>query len=292
MSLLKKYGPKDQVSLEAHATKEKDPVADLFLTCNTISNEASIVGDTVGYFAKRFSSMAISIKDGFRYLTTFTNPQLAPLNPGQMSTWARRVDYTEIEDIAFPQPLGFTANINDYVASLKLRAAVAATLVQKVIDPCAQRLGHYVSAGPERSDRRDFVAGSTRAITEVDSMIAEDAKFFRVGDRNATARFGDLYHSINDFVKAEQDMQQIAEIINSHPTAQVKAQVAALGQIAEALLTRLSRDTDPASKEFIKQVGNDLQEVARWVEWYAALMIRITDLNQVLVVSENKLRSM
>lgn len=290
MSILTKYGPKDQVSLEAHAPKEKDPVADLFLACNMISNEGSVVGDTVGYFAKRFSSMAVSIKDGFRYLTTFQNPQLAPLNPGQMSTWAKRVDYTEMEDMAFPQPLGFTANINDYTASLKARMVVAATLVQSVIDPAAKRLGHYVSAGPERNDKRGFVGGSSAPVSQVGSMIAEDAKFFRMGDRNATARFGDLYHSIADFVRAEQDMQEIAKMLVANPTDKVKAQVSALGQIAEALLTRLSRDNDPASKEFIQQIGNDLQDVARWVEWYASLMVRIADLNQVLVVSETKFR--
>jgi hypothetical protein len=290
MSLLTRYAPAETVSNEAHAASA-DPIKAFFLTCEQISTEASVMGSIGDYFAKRFSSMSISIREGFQKLTTFSYAPLTQLHPAQMDSFAKALSYVEIEDLSVDQMRGFKGNMLQYVESLKPRVALCTTLITDVVEPATRRLGHYMNTAAERGDRRDFQGGAP-ASTGIADLIADEAKFFTPGGFDATCRFGDIFHNNAEFVKSEKVMVEIAAMLQKAPPSKLKAAVDNLSTVAQQLFIRLGRDQDPASKEFIAMIGDELQTVAKWIEWYALQITRVTETNATLYSIEDQLRSL
>ena len=75
----------------------------------------------------------------------------------------------------------------------------------------------------------------------------------------------------------------------SSPTM-VRAAVEQLVAVSEGLFKSLSSERDPASKQLIQTIGNELATVAKWVEWYAVQITRLTETNQVFAQLEKELR--
>ena len=288
MSLFSRYGTNDVISNESAEPKVIDPIKQLYLACESISTEAAEMGNIAGYFARSGANLSMSLKRGFELLTTYNYAPLATLYPANMATIMRTVDYLAIQDQVCPQPRGFSGNLHDYVMGMAPRLTLAVSIQKNVIAPAMTRLGYYVTNAAERGERRDFPGGAAD-IAQIGKLLAEEAKYFK-NDNSPTATFGQLFQSNSDFIKAEVKMVEYGKLLAASPPAAVRTSVEQLVSVAEGLFKSLSSDRDPASKQLIQTIGNELATVAKWVEWYAVQITRLTETNQVFSQLEKELR--
>lgn len=263
------------------------PIEGLFNDLEIVSTEAGFVGNLTNYFAKKSINLNISIREGFKYLTTWNYDPMLKLNPSQMANFVNHLDYLQLEDMIVDQPVGFNGELLDYVTGLVQRAKVMEEIVTKVIQPATSRFGHYLTIPEDRAERRNFEFGID-INADLDSLIKADAKYFSTG-RSSTTKFGNLFGSLNDFVMTERLMTEINTILKGGQTSTIKAAVDALSLTATSLVSRLDKDTKP-SKEFAKMISEELAQVAKWVEWYSVQMTKIIETNNVLAKIEKDLR--
>lgn len=288
MSIYTRYGANEVVSLESVDAPPIDPIRQLHIACESISMEAAEMGSISGWFARAGANVSMSIKRGFELLTTFDWAPLTTLYPANMQTVMRTLDYLELQNKYVVQPRGFSGNLHDYVMNIEGRLALACAIKTSVLDPAIQRLGYYVTNPTQRSDNRNFPGGSADA-GQLAKMYAEEAKFFK-GGTDTTATFGQLFNSNADFVKAEYKMVEYGKLLASMPPGTVKASVEQLTQVAQGLFKSLSSDRDPASRQLTQTIGNEIATVAKWVEWYAYQITKLTEVNQVFATLEKELR--
>lgn len=287
MSLYTRYGENEVVSNEAVAEVTVDPIRAFYIACEAISTEAAEMGNIAGWFARKGASTSMAIQNGFEKLTTFNWAPLATLHPNAMQTIMRTHDYMEIQDKPVNKPRGFVGNLAAYVEDIAPRILMATQLKQNVVDPAIHRLGHYVTNAKERNDRRDFVGGSAD-IAQVAGLLANEAKWFNGSE--ATANFGELFANNAEVVKAEYKMVEYGKMYSTSSPTQLLAAVQQLNAVASGLFKTLSSDRDPASKQLVQMVGQELGNVAKWVEWYAMQVTRLTEVNQVFATLENEFR--
>lgn len=289
MSLFSRYGDNEVVSNESFAPKTIDPIRQLYIACESISNEAAEMGSIAGWFARSGNNISMAVKRGFELLATYNWAPLATLYPANMAPIMRSLDYMVIQEQICSQPRGFSGNLHDYVMSMAPRILMATTIKQNVIDPAIQRLGYYVTNAKERGERRDFPGGAAD-IAQIAKLIANEAKFFSAGGNEASATFGQLFSNNAEFVQAEFKMVEYGKMLAVSSPTMVRAAVEQLVAVSEGLFKSLSSERDPASKQLIQTIGNELATVAKWVEWYAVQITRLTETNQVFSQLEKELR--
>ena len=85
-------------------------------------------------------------------------------------------------------------------------------------------------------------------------------------------------------------MVEYGKLLAQASPEQVRASVEQLVAVAQGLFKSLSSERDTASKQLIQTIGNELATVAKWVEWYAIQITRLTEVNQVFAQLEKELR--
>lgn len=288
MSLFTRYGTNEVVSNESAGAPAVDPIRQFYFACESISMEAAEMGSISGWFARMGSNISMAVQRGFELMTTYNWAPLTTLYPSNMNTVMRSRDYMEIQTKPVSQPRGFSGNLHDYVMGLAPRIQLACAIKANVLDPAIQRLGYYVTNPTERGERRDFPGGAAD-VGQLSKLLAEEAKYFK-GGSDATATFGQLFSNNAEFVKAEYQMVDYGKLLAQTPPSAVKASVEQLVAVAQGLFKSLSSERDPASKQLIQTIGNELATVAKWVEWYAVQMTRLTETNAVFAQLERELR--
>lgn len=286
MSIYSRYGNNEVVSLES-AEPVQDPVRDLYKACATISMEAAEMGSIAGFFVRAGNNLSMAIKRGFEFLTTWNYAPLATLNPGNMRSIVRTRDYMELQSKPVSQPRGFTGNLHDYVMSMEPRIMLAAQLKTNVLDPAIKRLGHYLTNPTEREDRRDFVGGGAD-VAQTGKALIDEAKFYGKGDNQATAEFGQLFNNLQEFVQTEYKLVEYAGILKQATPTDIRASVDNLASVAQGLLK--SMGSDPTSKQLTQAIGQELQNAAKWVEWYAVQYTKLAEVTQVCATIEADIR--
>lgn len=289
MSIYTRYGANPVVSVESVDESQQDPMRQFYRACQTISMEAAEMGSIAGFFVRAGNNISMAVKRGFETLTTYDWAPLPTLYPGNMRSVARTRDYLQYADKFVNQPRGFIGNLHDYVMSMEARIVLAAQIKQLVLDPAVKRLGYYVSNPTERAERRDFPGGAAD-VAQTAKLLADEAKWYGKGDNQATATFGSLFNSMADFVAADYKLVEYAKLMDQAKPADIRATVEALSATAQSLFKSLANDKDNASKQLIQTIGNELQNVAKWVEWYAVQYTKLVETTQVFATLEKELR--
>lgn len=257
------------------------PADQLIEDMRVVSNEAAFVGNLQNYFSRKADKINVSIREGFKYLTTMNYHPMEQLYPMQMESFVAGQLFDDNESLKVPQPSGFKGEMLPYTTSLIERAGVMNRVLTEVLRPAASRFGYYLSMPMEVANRRDFEAGVMIDVP-LEQLVKAEAEYFGSG-RGGTASLGQLFTSYREFIESEQNMLQVQAIISQGSTVEVKRAVESLSIVATALIKRLSEDkNNRASNEFASMIGDQLTEVARWVEWYSAQMTRIIETNNCL----------
>lgn len=266
------------------------PVTNLFQQMEVVSQEALMSGNLVNYFSRKADNINIAIREGFRYLTTMNHQPMEALNPLQMQSFVSGLVFDEHEKLKVDQPVGFKGNLTAYTTGLLARARIMDQVLEQVIRPAASRFGHYLSIPMDRAERRDFEQG-VQIDLDLEALIKEDAQYF-TGGRNSTSNLGDLFGSFREFIESESNLLEVQGILaGGGATTEVKRAVDSLSVVATALIKRLGEDkVNKPSREFAAMIGEQLNTVARWVEWYATQMTRIIETNNALASIEKEIR--
>lgn len=258
------------------------PVDQLFQDMNVVSTEAAIAGNLVNYFSRKADKINVSIREGFKYLTTMNYQPMEQLHPMQLESFVSTLVFEDHEKLKVHQPVGFKGELLPYTTGLLARARVMERVLNQVIRPAASRFGHYLSIPFDRAERRDFECGVMIDLP-LEELIKDDAAYFST-TRNSTASLGELFTSFREVVQSEQNMLEVQGILGSGgASTEVKRAVDSLSVVATSLITRLGEDkVNKPSREFAMMIGEQLTEVAKWVEWYAVQMTRIIETNNVL----------
>lgn len=256
------------------------PSNQLFKELGTISTEAMMMGNISKYFGRKVDGLSVSLQEGFKYLTTYNYDPMETLHPSNLATFTGSMDFLEHDSLSVPQPNGLKGEILPLTALLVDHAKIMQKVLTEVIRPATSRFGHYLTVPFDRAERRDFEFG-VHIGDDRERLISEEAKHY-TGNRSAQTTLGKVFNSFADFVEAERNMQTINTMLNGGGTEEVKKAVNALSQTASALIRRMAEDKVTNSNEFAKMVADQLSEVGRWVEWYAAQMTRIIETNNVL----------
>lgn len=263
----------------------------LFQDLDTISQEAMMMGNISNYFGRKVDSLSVSIQEGFKYLTTYNYDPMETLHPAQLETFVASLDFLEHDSVKVPQPNGLKGEILPLTAMLLEHARVMDQVLNEVIRPATTRFGHYLSIPFDRAERRDFEYGISISADREKLIKAESTMW--TGNRTAQTTLGKVFNSFSDFVAAERNMLEVNAIVKGGSTVEMKKAVNALSQTATALIRRISEEKKVAtSNEFAKMIGEQLAEVGRWTEWYAAQMTRIIETNNVLYEIEKEILSL
>lgn len=267
------------------------PATQLIDDMRVVSNEAAFVGNLQNYFSRKSDKINMSIREGFKYLTTMNYNPMELLHPMQMESFVAGQTFDDNESLKVPQPAGFKGDMMTYTSSLVVRAGIMNRVLSDVLRPAASRFGYYLSMPMETATRSDFEAGILIDVP-LEQLVKDEAEFFGSG-RGGTASLGELFTSYREFVESEQNMMQVQNILSQGNTSEVKRAVEALSITATALIKRLGEDKqNRPSNEFAKMIGEQLSEVARWVEWYSAQMTRIIETNNCLYAIEKEIRKL
>lgn len=259
---------------------DESPSNQLFKDLGTISTEAMMMGNISKYFGRKVDNLSVSIQEGFKYLTTYNYDPMETLHPSNLATFTSSLDFLEHDSLSVAQPNGLKGEILPLTAMLVDHAKIMQKVLTEVIRPATSRFGHYLTIPFDRAERRDFEFG-VHISDDRERLVAEEAKFF-TGNRAAQTTLGKVFNSFSDFVESERNMQTVNTMLNGGGTEDVKKAVQALVQTSSALVRRMAEDKVTNSNEFAKMVADQLTEVGRWVEWYAAQMTRIIETNNVL----------
>lgn len=265
------------------------PVSDLMEQMDVVSNEVAIAGNLANYFSRKADKINVSIREGFRYLTTMNYDPMEQLNPMQLESFLSTLVFEEHEKLKVAQPAGFKGDMATYTTGLLARARAMDQVLDNVIRPAASRFGHYLTIPMDRAERRDFEHGVVTELS-LEQLIKDDAAFF-ASNRGVTASLGDLFSSFREVVQSEQNMLEVRGILaGGGATSEVKRAVDSLSVVATALITRLGENGQhKMSREFASMIADQLTVVAKWVEWYAVQMTRVIETNNVLYSIEKEL---
>lgn len=256
-----------------------------------VSNEAAMAGNLQNYFSRKADLINMSVREGFRYLTTMNYNPMEQLNPMQMESLVSGMVFEDHENVKVDQPTGFKGELLPYTTGLVARANVMTQVLNEVIRPAASRFGHYLSIPMDRAERRDFEAGVMINVP-LEQLIKDDAEYF-AANRQGSASLGKLFTSFREFIESERNMTEVNAILSGGNTSEVKKAVDALSITATALIKRLGEDKqNKPSNEFATMIGEQLTEVAKWVEWYSVQMTRIIETNNCLYAIEKEIRKL
>lgn len=293
MSRFKKYKSELTASLESAdpLLDELPPEVRMEHALNHVEDNVSSAVSVEGFFSNHGSRLIMKIAEGFDALTTWKFVPLERINPGQMHYVVMDLKYADFTDELVNQPIGMKGTMSEYIKALTKASECSFDIIKDVIDPATKRFGHYLSVPDERSDRGDYLHGADLNMDTQELYASTMTKVTIDNNTTATAMFGDVYHSLKDFVECENAiLELIAKYGKNTPESVAKA-CQRMEQTASALIMRLSSGQDKAaSSEFGEMVAKELKGVGKAVSYYAIVWTKLIEANNCIASTEKLLR--
>lgn len=293
MSRFNKYKSEETPALES-----ADPLLDTLTPEERMEHALNHVEDNIasavsveGFFSNHGSRLIMKIADGFDSLTTWDFNPLERTNPGQMHYVVMDLKYTNYTDELVNQPVGMKGTMLEYIKALTKASECSFDLIKDVIDPATKRFGHYLSVPDERSDRSDYLHGADLTYDARDIYSSAMDKVTVQDNTTATAMFGDVYHSLKEFVECEKAIQDLAAKFSKNTPDAVTKACQRMEQTASALILRLTGGRDQsASSEFVEMIAKELKGVSKAVSYYAIVYTKLIEANNCIASTEALLR--
>jgi len=248
-------------------------------TCVAVSQETYSAEDFAGMLTKRLPKLTASLKDAFRFITTWDYARPEVINVSSLRMKLRQVQYTDIDGVVVPKPVGFTGNLHDYLQGVhKQRLDVMVKLNKEVLTKILRNLAYYMENPDGLKEHRDTQKTVSYDQRFLDSLINEERKWLLEGNRSSEAEFGELFGSNTECLNAVALINDINQVRwrQANPK-DVSHQVKALQQTAEMLLDTVKQNQEPPSKVVMVKIADELELAARWVEWFSVMQTRIID---------------
>lgn len=284
MSVINKY--LTNVSTEAQAVNPMQALEDL---CTEISIEAFGVASVADYFTRKAAKLSSAVREAFRFALTRDYRRPDVLNVGPLTRMLSTIQYTELADENCHQPVGFKGNLYEYTTELLNKQNVKMMgMLSEVVKPAQQRFAFYLNNPEDRSDRRAFEAGSKYSLEMLEEMKRDEAKWSVAGNHSAEVPFGLVFNNNNEIAMTCQNLNKANETrYKTFTPQQLEAEVNKLVQLASTFFDAASAQGQTRmSAEFVQMVAQEVQTVARWVEWYSLMTVRFLDTTAAMKENE------
>lgn len=283
MSFLNKYDV--QVQAASIEVSSMDAFMEL---CDDVSLEAFSTGDLGNYLNKKAAIIGHGFKEAFNSLTTFNHKRPEVLNTSSLQRMLSTVDYTDLMELTFHKPVGMIGQYEDYIKLLSNHSYPALTgIITQVLIPAQKRFGYYLNNPGDINQRHKFEYGSRYTLNGLADLLSVEASSIEMGNHTGTATFGNLFESKMAFVNTATMLNQMnLERFRLVSPDKVKVEVDKLAKLADTLLNQLSSNGQQASAPFVTMITEELKTVAKWIEWYATIIVRLLDATTAMKLNE------
>lgn len=277
------------VSTESITEKEVSSIETLDKLVNQVSNEVGFVSDVTDYIGRKGASIAVTLKEILRTITTFNHDGIQTAEPALMSTILNGLDFLEIENKQIPVPSGFSGEMEVYLHYLKEQTEWMSSIINDSIRPLKNAIGYYISNQEDRGHSRAFVETNLK-FEPVD--IERMGQFFSLNGRNHTAPYGEVYTSNSNFIECCRLINSIKSDLDKTKPEMVQRAVNDLTITLEALIKDIVETEDKTSDELIKRLMSQVQVVAKQVEAYSAVYTKIVEASLSIKQTSDVLRKL
>lgn len=289
MSLLTEYSntPEEETSSPEPAT-EANGLGDLLVLFEEVSQEAFSVGDLNSWLQRKAATISAALRDNFRALTTWNFSKPDTLNVAPLARVLNTYQYTDLAELEVYVPVGFQNQLQWYTNLLtNFSLPLALGALPGVLLPAQKCFSYYINNADEANESRELICKPSVTTQDVTKVIAGEADYFIQGNHRSTAALGDVFEN-------KQSITQVADTVNKLnyqlwqqvPPQKVKEETDKLAKLATTLLGILENNQERVSPVFIKSLMGQLADVGRFVEWYATLMTRMSDLTSAMKMNE------
>ncbi|ARV77333.1 virion structural protein [Pseudomonas phage Noxifer] len=291
MSLLTQYAnpvEEEEVLDPTDAEPESNGLGDLLELFETVSEEAFSVGDLNSWLQRKAATISAAVRDQFRVMTTwnFRKPEVINIQPltRSLSTY----QYTDITELEVYVPVGFQHQLQWYCNVLtNFSQPLASGALADVLFPSQKCFSYYINNLSESNESRELICKPKVTTADLTKVIEGEAEYFIQGNHRSTAPLGDVYENkaaiitVADMVnKLNHSLWQLV------PPQKVKDETDKLVKLSTTLLGMLEGSKDQVNPVFIKSLMGQLYDVGKFIEWYATLMTRMSDLTSAIKMNE------
>lgn len=261
------------------------------LAQEALSMEAFSFDDISRVVVERFPRLSATLKDAFRFLTTWDYSKPEVLNYNAVAAVLKRVQYTDLSDVLLSKPVGFAGNLLAYAEELhKVHLPALTGVKDHVLLPTLSAFSNYLSHPEDLQNRRVLPIHEDFDQTRLSAQLKSLQAWFVAGNHAVEAPFGELYQNNRECVETLVKVTHLNETRwKQTPPKEISRITRQLVAVGESLLNQIQDQNLPLSKQVLVSVAGDLALVGRWVEWYAALTTKIIDLTTALKLTEKKL---
>lgn len=259
--------------------------------CQVVSTEAFGNEGIADVVTNHLPKLTATLKDAFRFVTTWDYSRPEVINVGSVSAKLRRVRYTDLESVNVAKPVGFMGNLHDYVASLQAQRLQYLTgMADSVLGHTTKNMAYYLNTLENLQERRVGNINAKYDTAILASLVEEEGRWLVEGNRSSEAPFTDLYDNNTDCRHAMELMNDINLQRWKHANPKdIARRVSELKEVAETLLTTINERDVSVSKQVVRKIADELELTARWVEWYSVMQTRIIDTTTALKHQEKTL---
>lgn len=259
--------------------------------CQTLSTEAFGNEGIADVITKHLPKFSASLKDAFRFVTTwdFSRPEV--INVSSVNMRLRQVRYTDLEAVNVPKPVGFIGNMHDYVAGLKnQKLDYLVGVGTEVLETTTKHLAYYLNDLDNLQERRVGQLPEKYRAKVLASLIDQEAQWLVEGNRSSEAPFTDLFANNADCMFAMMMINDINQQrwAKANPTDLAK-RVQRLQQTADALFGAIQESETAVSRPVMAKIADELELAAKWVEWFSVMQTRIIDTTSAMKQMEKVL---
>lgn len=257
--------------------------------CLVVSEEAYSLGEIGRVVSERLPRLSATLKEAFRFITTWDYSRPEVLNAMSVSGVLRKAMYTELDVLTVAKPLGFTGNLYEYSEELRLhRLDQMCGIIKHVLKPTQDRFARYLNA-PEDLGELQLEPSSVWGLDTLKASIEAERKWVTEGNRSTDDSFTQLYHNNKQCVSA---MHNLNEVNKKRWAGASPKHVAKETELLVKLAQRVFKEIQgnaKVSKQVLSTLASELELAGRWVEWYSVQVTQVISVTTALKYTETKL---
>lgn len=264
----------------------------LYVACEQYSQEAFNISDISRSILTRTAKLTAVFRDAFRFVTTWDYSRPEVLNVRSLARVLKSHQYTDVADIVVYKPVGFHGNLLEYVNELQqVQLPTLASIRESVLQHARRELSAYIDDPDSLNENRAMTLVTPGfSLAKLEELKRTEAKWVIAGNRSTEATYGELFQNHNECSEALTKLNTVnASRWKTANPKQVSDELMSTTAIVGRLLESLNQEGVGVSDQVRKVIAEQVELIARWIEWYSVMVTRIIDLTAAMKLTEKKL---
>lgn len=246
------------------------------------------------FVVNRAPRISSALADTFRTLSTWDHSQPEVLNVRSIRGVMRKVEFSDLEEFLMMKPVGFnarTGSLLDYAQHFqKFQLPLMTRMEGEVLRSIERVLGGFLSDPKALEERLRPHQGLVMDNKPIKTSLELEGRWVVSGNRTHEDVYPRLFYNVRSFSETAQVINEVntTRWQDANPKAIAK-QAEVVGDIADRLMQEIKRGEYTPQKANLLLIADILEHAARWVEWYAGLVTRISDFTAAMKTNERKI---